>query len=203
MKFHVNILSVTIFKLKSRHDFVRDWYIYLQSSKGHNLKNIYPRVVVLVLCTLNNVGYYFFEVSWRTVFKLQSRHDLVGERQMNWGPWQKQYVSQPWRELDITIFSDYNIFPKYWNWETCTNSLHPDQMLHSAASDQGVYYLPPIQQFLDTWITEIEGGITGTVAIFGANVVIHVLYSSCLHTKITEKKKEIKSPPLKKNQQRT
>ena len=29
---------------------------YLQSSKGHNSKNIYPRVMVLVLCMSSNVG---------------------------------------------------------------------------------------------------------------------------------------------------
>ena len=29
---------------------------YLQSSKGHNSKNIYQRILVLAICTSSNVG---------------------------------------------------------------------------------------------------------------------------------------------------
>ena len=36
---------------------------YLQSSKGHNSKHIYPRVMVLAFCMSCNVGYYLYEVS--------------------------------------------------------------------------------------------------------------------------------------------
>ena len=45
----------------------------------------------------------------------------------------------------ITVSTSF-IYPSYWNWQAWTNSVDPDQMLHSAASDQGPHCLPLIQQ---------------------------------------------------------
>ena len=52
MKFHEDILNG--FKVIERTRFCHR-NCYLQSSKGHNSK-IYPRVMVLALCTSSNVG---------------------------------------------------------------------------------------------------------------------------------------------------
>ena len=62
MKFHEDILNGL--KVKERTQFCHQ-NSYLQSSKGHNYKIIYPRVMVLALCTSSNVGLYFYGVSWR------------------------------------------------------------------------------------------------------------------------------------------
>ena len=35
---------------------------YLQCSKGHNSKHIYPRVMVNALCTSSNACLYFYDV---------------------------------------------------------------------------------------------------------------------------------------------
>ena len=51
VKFHVDILNGL--KVIERTLFYHR-NCYLQSSKGHNSKHIYPRV--LALCTLTNVG---------------------------------------------------------------------------------------------------------------------------------------------------
>ena len=40
------------------------WNGYLQSTKGHNSTNIYPRFMVLALCTSSNVDNYFCDVPW-------------------------------------------------------------------------------------------------------------------------------------------
>ena len=54
MKFHEDNLNGL--KVIERTQFChRNCYMYLQSSKGHNSKNIYPRVMVLALCTSSNV----------------------------------------------------------------------------------------------------------------------------------------------------
>ena len=60
MKFHEDILNG--FKVIERTQFCHR-NCHLQSSKGHNSKHIYPRGMVLALCTLPNVGQYFYEVS--------------------------------------------------------------------------------------------------------------------------------------------
>ena len=52
MKFHEDILKG--FKVKELTRFCHR-NCYLQSSKVHNSKNIYPRVMILVLCTSSNV----------------------------------------------------------------------------------------------------------------------------------------------------
>ena len=53
MKFHDGILNS--WKVIERTQFCHR-NCYLQSSKEHNSKNIYPRVMVLALCTSSNVG---------------------------------------------------------------------------------------------------------------------------------------------------
>ena len=53
MKFHEGILNG--FQVTERTRFCH-WNCYLPSSKGHNSKHIYPRVMVLALCTSSNVG---------------------------------------------------------------------------------------------------------------------------------------------------
>ena len=52
MKFHEDILNG--FKVIERTRCHRNCYV--QSSKGHNPNNIYPRVKVLLLCTSSNVS---------------------------------------------------------------------------------------------------------------------------------------------------
>ena len=53
----------------------------------------------------------------------------------------------------ITVFSviSYHTYSKYSDRQVQANSVDPDQMLQnaSAGSDQGLHYLPLIQQFLD------------------------------------------------------
>ena len=39
----------------------------------------------------------------------------------------------------------YRIYHKYWDRQAMVKSVDPDQMLHHAASDQGLYCLPLIQ----------------------------------------------------------
>ena len=53
IKFHEDILNG--FKVIERSRFCHR-NCYLQSSKAHNSKNIYPRVMVLALCTSSNIG---------------------------------------------------------------------------------------------------------------------------------------------------
>ena len=53
MKFHEDILNVL--KVIERTQFFHR-NCYLQSSKGHNSKNLYPRVTGLAICTSTNVG---------------------------------------------------------------------------------------------------------------------------------------------------
>ena len=53
MKFHEDILN-GLKVIEWIHFCHRN--CYLQSSKGHNSKNIYPRVMVLTICTSSNVG---------------------------------------------------------------------------------------------------------------------------------------------------
>ena len=53
MKFQEDILNGL--KVIERTQFYHR-NCYLQSSKGHNSKNIHPRVMVCALCTLSNVG---------------------------------------------------------------------------------------------------------------------------------------------------
>ena len=53
MKFHEDILNGL--KVIERTQFCHR-NCCLQSSKGHNSKNKYPRVMVLALCTSSNVG---------------------------------------------------------------------------------------------------------------------------------------------------
>ena len=49
-----------VFKLQSGHDFVTETATYkVQRAK---LKNIYPRVMFLVLCISSNVGLYLNDV---------------------------------------------------------------------------------------------------------------------------------------------
>ena len=42
---------------------------------------------------------------------------------------------------------DYHNNPKYWERQALANSVNPDQMPHSVASDQGLHCLPLIQQY--------------------------------------------------------
>ena len=53
VKVHEDILNGL--KVIERTQFCHRNY-YLRSSKGHNSKTIYPRVMVLVLCLSFNVG---------------------------------------------------------------------------------------------------------------------------------------------------
>ena len=53
MKFHEGILNGL--KVIKQTQFCHR-NCYLQSSMGHNSENIYPRVMVLALCTSSNVG---------------------------------------------------------------------------------------------------------------------------------------------------
>ena len=55
MKFHEDILNGS--KVIERIQFCHR-NVYLQSSKGQNSNIICPRVMVLALCTLCNVGFY-------------------------------------------------------------------------------------------------------------------------------------------------
>ena len=41
----------------------------------------------------------------------------------------------------------YHNNPKYWDENACANSVDPDQMPHSVASDQGQHCLPLIQKY--------------------------------------------------------
>ena len=54
MKFHEDILNglkvIELTQFCHRN-------CYLQSSNGHNSKNIYQRVIVLALCTSSHVGF--------------------------------------------------------------------------------------------------------------------------------------------------
>ena len=43
----------------------------------------------------------------------------------------------------------YHNKPKYWNRQAQANSVDPDQMLHNAASDQGLHCLLLIQQYFN------------------------------------------------------
>ena len=52
MTFHEDILNGL--KVIERTQFCHR-YCYLQSSKGHNFKNVYLRVMVCALCTSTNV----------------------------------------------------------------------------------------------------------------------------------------------------
>ena len=42
---------------------------------------------------------------------------------------------------------EYRIYSKYLDKQAWTNTVDPDQTPQNAASDQGLYYLPVIQQF--------------------------------------------------------
>ena len=53
MKFHEE--SLNGLKVIERTQFCHK-NCYLQSSKGHKSKNIYPIVMIFALCTLPNVG---------------------------------------------------------------------------------------------------------------------------------------------------
>ena len=53
MKFHEDILNGL--KVIERTQFCHR-NCYLQSSKGHNSRNIYPRVMISALCASSNVG---------------------------------------------------------------------------------------------------------------------------------------------------
>ena len=77
MKFHEDILNG--FKVIERTRFCHR-NCYLQSSKGQNSKSIYPRVMVLALFRWLIFVWSFMKISWM-VFKLQSRHDFVTDRQ--------------------------------------------------------------------------------------------------------------------------
>ena len=61
MKFHEDILNG--FQVTEQTRFCH-WNCSLQSSKGHNSKTIYPRVMVLAICTSSNVDWYFYDVPW-------------------------------------------------------------------------------------------------------------------------------------------
>ena len=50
----------------------------------------------------------------------------------------------------------YNVYPKYLDVQANANSADPDQMLHSAASDQDLHCLPLIQQFTGTLTRLVE-----------------------------------------------
>ena len=52
MKFHEDILN-GLKVIELTQFCYRNWY--LQSSKRHNSKNIYPRVMVCAFCTSSNV----------------------------------------------------------------------------------------------------------------------------------------------------
>ena len=58
MKFLEDILNK--FQVKEQKQFCDR-----QNSKGNNSKSIPARILVLVLCTLSNVNWYLYEVSWR------------------------------------------------------------------------------------------------------------------------------------------
>ena len=60
MKFHEDTLNDL--KVIERAQFCHR-NCYLQSSKGHNSNNIYPRGMVLAVCTSSNVREYFYEIS--------------------------------------------------------------------------------------------------------------------------------------------
>ena len=62
MKFHEDILNGL--EVIEQTQFCHR-NCYLQSSKGHNSKNVYPRVMVLALCTPSNIDYYFYDVQRR------------------------------------------------------------------------------------------------------------------------------------------
>ena len=66
MKFHEDILNGL--KVIEQTQFCPR-NCYLQNSKGHNSNNIYPRVMVLALCTSSNVDILNgFQVTERTRF---------------------------------------------------------------------------------------------------------------------------------------
>ena len=50
-----------VFKLQSGYDFVTETATY-KVQRGIIQIYIYPRVMVHAICTLSNVGYYFYDV---------------------------------------------------------------------------------------------------------------------------------------------
>ena len=63
--------------------------------------------------------------------------------------------------FDIDVLSDFScivpnlrlIYHKYSDSQDWTNSVNPDQTLQHTGSDEDLYCLPLIQQFLDTSAT--------------------------------------------------
>ena len=55
-------------------------------------------------------------------------------------------------QTDLSIWPfDYLIYS--WDKQPWTNSVDPDQMPQNVASDQGLHFLPLIQQFLDASVS--------------------------------------------------
>ena len=83
MKFHEDVLNG--FKVIERTRFCHR-YCYIQSSKGHYSKKYISKsydscALRVIQCWLIFI-YSFMKISW-TVFKLQSGHDFVTDRQMD------------------------------------------------------------------------------------------------------------------------
>ena len=49
---------------------------------------------------------------------------------------------EPLSTTEITLNMKYWTNPKYWDRYAFANGVHPDQRLQTAASDQGLHYLP-------------------------------------------------------------
>ena len=68
-------------------------------------------------------------------------------------PWSDAAFCDIWSEASLfaqACPSQYRNNPKYWGRLAFANSVDPDQMLQNAASDQGLHYLPYIEQSLRT-----------------------------------------------------
>ena len=62
------------------------------------------------------------------------------------------------RPICLNNYGKYCNNPKYQNRQTCPDSVDPVQMLHSVASDQGLHYLPTIQQYF-RYINRLQNGL--------------------------------------------
>ena len=92
MKFHEDILNG--FQVTERTRFCH-WNCYLQSSKGHNSK-IYIQELLFLRSAHRLLLWRSMRIYWK-VFKLQSGHDFMTDRQTGWQTTMaKTIVSWPW-----------------------------------------------------------------------------------------------------------
>ena len=77
----------------------------------------------------------YFGYSWRT-FSLDAVQNL-----------KPNHTILTWHMTSVKMQARLYINPRYWDREVWANSVDPDQMPHSVASDQGLHCLPLVQQY--------------------------------------------------------